>query len=257
MKVLIVEDDQLQADRMGKLTKLILGANCEIIGPVEDFKSALDAIELFKPDIALLDLALHQDLYGGLHVAEFMEKYHPVPIIFLSALTDPDVLVKTAYVDSCDFLKKPFDHKSLSRALDKALKSRENEIISVHRLSHAPNDNDRFWAKVERNEYVGVRLNEIIYFQAFDHFNKLYVKNAEHPLIVKGGLKKDVFDAHLFYYDNFYQLSRSYVINRDYINSVKGNELVIASGGFTQKIKIPRDKKEGLFDWLNIKPHTS
>ncbi|MES2525491.1 MAG: response regulator transcription factor [Bdellovibrionota bacterium] len=107
-KILLVEDDPVLG--MGLVTFLELeGYQVEWKKTVE---SGLDAFEEGGFSLVSLDIGL-PDGSGTDLCKEIREKDKTIPIIFLTAKTDEDTLVRGLEIGANDFVKKPFSHKEL------------------------------------------------------------------------------------------------------------------------------------------------
>lgn len=255
MKVLILEDDLLEADRIVKAVKDFFDKNCEILGPFTDFSAAVESIKFGLPDFAILDIQLGANKYAGINLAEVLQKIYYVPVIFLTGISERSLLEKVDKIPYCDFLKKPFNKESINRSFEKAKVSITHRIYTRHRTSILPNSSDRFWAKVGRSDFKAVSYDDIAFIRSIGHYNEVFCKSLKHPLIIKGNLRSDIFLAHFSSYANFYLLGRSHIINKTYLDYVKGNRLVMSidkDDGCT--IDIPRNSKVALFNWLGLNP---
>ena len=108
MRVLVVEDEPPSRD----LLVAILRADGYTVRAVEDGRSALDAAESFRPDIALLDGGLPgisgADLAGRLRMAS------DLPIIFVTGADSAEAVHRGFRVGADDYITKPFDPEELS-----------------------------------------------------------------------------------------------------------------------------------------------
>ena len=255
MKILILEDDLLEADRIVKAVKDFFDKNCEILGPFTDFSAAIESIKFGLPDFAILDIQLGANKYAGINFAEVIQKIYYLPVIFLTGISESSLLEKVEKIPYCDFLKKPFDKEGINRSLEKAKVSKTHRIYTSHRASILPNSTDRFWAKIGRSDFKAVPYDDIVFIKSFGHYNEVFCKSLKHPLIIKGNLRSDIFLAHFSTYTNFYLLGRSHIINKAYLGFVKGNQLVMSidkDNSYT--IDIPRNSKNALFNWLGLNP---
>ena len=105
MKILIIEDDLDIVDTI----MLIF----EISWPEVKFVSTIsgiESIELVKkelPDAVILDLGLPD--MDGMDVLQHIRQFSYVPVIILTARTQPDSIVKGLEAGADDYLTKPFD----------------------------------------------------------------------------------------------------------------------------------------------------
>jgi two-component system OmpR family response regulator len=108
MRVLVVEDEAPARD----LLVAILKGDGYNVRAVEDGKSALDAAETFRPDIALLDGGLPG--ISGAELATRLRSASDVPIIFVTGADSAEAIHRGFRVGADDYITKPFDPEELS-----------------------------------------------------------------------------------------------------------------------------------------------
>jgi DNA-binding response OmpR family regulator len=108
LKILLVEDDPVLG------TALSVGLKLEKY-EVEWAKSCANALDKFSPgiyDLVSLDIGLPDG--SGMDVCKEIRKQDQnVPVIFLTAKTDEETLLKGLEIGGNDFVKKPFSQKEL------------------------------------------------------------------------------------------------------------------------------------------------
>ena len=108
MRVLVVEDEPPARD----LLVAILRADGYTVRAVEDGKSALDAADSFRPDIALLDGGLPG--ISGADLATRLRMASDLPIIFVTGADSAEAVHQGFRVGADDYITKPFDPEELS-----------------------------------------------------------------------------------------------------------------------------------------------
>jgi two-component system, OmpR family, response regulator len=108
MRVLVVEDEAPARD----LLVAVLRGDGYTVHAVEDGKSALDAAESFRPDIALLDGGLPG--IAGSELASRLRATSNLPIIFVTAADSAEAVHRAFRVGADDYITKPFDPEELS-----------------------------------------------------------------------------------------------------------------------------------------------
>jgi PAS domain S-box-containing protein len=116
-RVFIVEDEALIAmevqDRLGALGYAVCGL-------ASRGEQALDAIAERVPDIVLMDVRLAGTL-SGIETAERLRERLDVPVIFLSAYSDADLLRRAGEVLPFGYLVKPFEERELHATIQMAI----------------------------------------------------------------------------------------------------------------------------------------
>lgn len=105
MKILIVDDNETNL----KVLNLILGKDGYEIHTTHSPEAVIDRLETFLPDLILLDINMPKiSGYDLCREIKFIDKYKDIPIIFISALTDAEDIVKGFHMGAVDYVIKPF-----------------------------------------------------------------------------------------------------------------------------------------------------
>lgn len=113
--VLIIEDEtiisfgyRLQLERMG----------FDVIGTARSSEEAEALLALHTPDLIIMDIYL-KGPKNGLELAKDIHARLPVPILFLTASTKPEVIVAIHELKDCAYLSKPINADSLEDVLQR------------------------------------------------------------------------------------------------------------------------------------------
>ena len=106
-KILIVDDDE----NIAELISLYLTKECFETKIVYDGESALEQVNIFKPDLILLDLMLPG--IDGYEVLSEIRKDSKLPVIMLSAKGETFDKVLGLELGADDYIMKPFDSKEM------------------------------------------------------------------------------------------------------------------------------------------------
>jgi DNA-binding response OmpR family regulator len=144
MKILLLEDDQLLNNAIGKFLTL----KGHKVHRFRDGKSAKISIEKMPYDLLILDINVPY-ISGLTLFEEIQQKKIQIHTIFISAIIDIDDISRAFDLGCHDYLKKPFHLKELELRIDKLLQSSyvpqthlrlsqnysldlENEILMFH-----------------------------------------------------------------------------------------------------------------------------
>lgn len=112
-KILIIEDEtiisfgyRLQLERMG----------LEVIGTARSSEEAEAQLALDTPDLIIMDIYLKGEK-NGLELAREIHSKRPIPILFLTASTKPEVVSAIHALKDCAYLSKPINADSLEDVL--------------------------------------------------------------------------------------------------------------------------------------------
>lgn len=125
MKVLIVDDDPAMTD----LIKLLLApAQYEVV-TANNGQDGINLAKQFDPDIVLLDLMMPE--MTGSQVCKKIRKFSSVPIIMMSALDNPALVVDALDAGADDYLIKPVPNRVLTAHLEKQVRRRRVEPLPI------------------------------------------------------------------------------------------------------------------------------
>lgn len=91
-----------------------------VTGAFTNGEKSISFIKENPPDVLLLDIRLIGNM-NGLEVASEVRKFSKCPIIFISALTDPETVTEASAISNSQMVSKPYTELSIEKALAKAL----------------------------------------------------------------------------------------------------------------------------------------
>ncbi len=114
-KTLIIEDEtiisfsyRLQLERMG----------FDVIGTARSSAEAEEIMARERPDLIIMDIYLKGEK-NGLELAQELHANDPIPIIFLTASTKPEIIEAIHRLKDCQYLAKPINSDSLEDMLQR------------------------------------------------------------------------------------------------------------------------------------------
>ena len=129
---------------------------------------ALKAVEKKMPDLILLDINMPEmDGYETCKLIKEDERFSEIPIIFLTAMSEPENLIKAFAVGGVDYIAKPFNPPELLARVNQqlALKERTEELKRT-------NENNKELLRVLLHDL----RNPIV---AIDSINQIFPENQE------------------------------------------------------------------------------
>lgn len=130
MKVLIAEDDRDFGNILSQYVT-ISGFNVTL---ARDGKEAWDLFSQDKPDICVLDVMMPE--MDGFTLAEKMKQSQPdVPVIFLTAKSLKEDIVRGLKIGADDYITKPFDPEVLILRINNILKRAYSSSNDEYRIS--------------------------------------------------------------------------------------------------------------------------
>ncbi len=116
-RVFIVEDEALIAM---EVQDRLISLGYSVCGLASRGEQALDAITQRPPDVVLMDVRLAGTL-SGIDTAELLRQRLDVPVIFLSAYSDAELLRRAGEVLPFGYLVKPFEERELHATIQMAI----------------------------------------------------------------------------------------------------------------------------------------
>jgi two-component system, OmpR family, response regulator MtrA len=117
-RVLVVDDEADIANLLGT----VLREEGFSVRVVTDSRQALDVFNGFKPDLVSLDVMMPS--VDGISLCLQLRKESDVPILFVSAKSDPPDRVVGLRIGADDYMGKPFDNNELVARIEALLRRR-------------------------------------------------------------------------------------------------------------------------------------
>jgi signal transduction histidine kinase len=116
-QILIVEDERLVAQ---DIAQILEDEGYEICAISSDGEKAIKKMVEFSPDLALLDIQIKGNI-DGVDVAKFIQSFYDIPIIYLTAFSDPETLKRAQATNPMGYVVKPFRREQLLTSVKIAL----------------------------------------------------------------------------------------------------------------------------------------
>jgi DNA-binding NtrC family response regulator len=117
VKILVAEDEFIIAkDLEGTLERL----GYEVVDVVSTGEDAFKAAIYRRPNLVLMDIKLQGNM-DGVQAAQQIQTHLDIPVVYLTAHSDPDTLKRVIHSKTYGYLTKPFSVDGLKAAIEKAL----------------------------------------------------------------------------------------------------------------------------------------
>ncbi len=116
-KALVVENDYLEAM---DLQMRLSGLGFDVIGIVDTGAKALEKVEAFEPEIVLMDIGLSGDM-DGIETAKLIRTGYAIPVVFITAQSDDEVIQRAQGSDPYGYIIKPFSSAMIDATITTAL----------------------------------------------------------------------------------------------------------------------------------------
>jgi two-component system, cell cycle sensor histidine kinase and response regulator CckA len=116
-KLVIVEDESILALDMERSLK---AAGFKVLGVAADSDSALELVSKDRPDLVLMDIRI-QGTRDGIETAQQIKAQFDLPIVYLTAHSDPGTIARAQATEPMGYLVKPFKKPDLQNVVSIAL----------------------------------------------------------------------------------------------------------------------------------------
>jgi DNA-binding LytR/AlgR family response regulator len=238
MRVLIVEDEKLAAERLANLLR-----QCDAgIEPVATSPSVRQTVELLKLkpqlDLILMDI----QLADGLSFEIFEQVAVEVPVIFTTAYDA--YAVRAFKVNSIDYLLKPIDEDELKAALEKFRKLNSHAAPAMPQLGaleqamqllngNSKSYKSRFVVKVGEHLHM-IPIEEVDYFYSYEKATFLQTSTG----------KRYAIDYTMEQLEQLVDPNQFFRVNRGYLVSIKAVQDIIAWSNSRLKLELRQAAKE-------------
>lgn len=116
-RILIVEDEAIVAD---ELQRRLSRMGCDVAGLAASGEEALRLATALRPELVLMDISLQGEM-DGTRAAQALTSQLHVPVVYLTASTDPSVIGRAKLTEAFGYLVKPLDERLLRVTIEMAL----------------------------------------------------------------------------------------------------------------------------------------
>ncbi|MBK9014146.1 MAG: response regulator [Saprospiraceae bacterium] len=240
INLLIIEDEPIIAR---DIADALEDLGYRVTAICRNHREALDSLQADRPDLVLCDIHLEGDDWDGIRLAAEIRKLYNLPLIFLTALTDPATIGRAAEVEPDAYLTKPFEERTLYAAIELALSKfalRQDAL----RLPPTPTDAaappfiaGSFFIK-DKKRLVKVSAEEILWVKADGVYSQLTTATRQYLLTTHLGAIEDKLQSL-----PFIRVHRSYLVNFQHVQSIEDYVLTIG----TERIPLGKSYREEFY----------
>ncbi|MFY7829012.1 MAG: LytR/AlgR family response regulator transcription factor [Flectobacillus sp.] len=249
-KVLIIEDEKPNADRLERLIKSVR-PNVQIVEVLDCISDSIDWFETHEmPDVVMMDIRLSD----GLSFEIFEKTTISCPIIFTTAYDE--YAVKAFKYNSIDYLLKPVELDELERAFQK-LESTSSvpEPASLANLLNyfQPKDFRTRFLLPYRDGYKSLQISDISYFYSKLKITRAKLHNGTEEIIP---LTMEELEEQLNPKD-FFRANRQFIIHVDAIEQIHNYfngklKIDLKKSPEDMELIVSREKASLLKAWLDF-----
>ncbi len=124
-RILIVEDERITSDHLRRLLKRL---GYDVVGIASNGSEAIARLTEVRPDLLLVDIGLPGNL-DGVQIAQLAREDHDIPVVFLTAFSDPDTIHRARISEPYGYIVKPFVDEELHATIEIALQQQASRKL--------------------------------------------------------------------------------------------------------------------------------
>ena len=237
-RVLIVEDEFIIAEDMSETLRQL---GYEVAGNAINYKEAVHSFDTQKIDIVLVDINLGEEK-DGIDVGTILREKYQLPFIFITSHADKTTVDRAKHLKPNGYLVKPFDKNDLYTSIEIALSNFLKTTDTKPADQAESQTKDAVFIK-DGIAFIKIKFEDIWFVKSDGNYVSIKTEQKKH--LIRKTLKE--FGATLPA-DSFFQVSKSYIINLDCIDSVHSDHVMVKK----QEVPIGREFKEAFFKKVNL-----
>jgi len=217
LKTLIIDDEPLAHKVILEYSKDI--SFISIIGQCHLATDALAILNKQSVDLIFLDIQMPK-----LKGLDFLRTLKQPPLVIVTSAYE-EYALESFELDVCDYLLKPFRFDRFLKAVNRAwemyqFKNRQPKAEQPKSVP-PPNEPQQLFIKSDKR-LIQLDLSTVYYLESFGNYVKIWQQN-DFQLTARTLAS---FDEQLPHAD-FFRIHKSFIINRNYINYVEGNSVMM------------------------------
>lgn len=226
LKCLIVDDEPIGREALARYVEQI-----DFLSLVDSCKNALEANNRLKDqEIDLIFLDIQMPMMSGL---DWLSTLSNSPLIIFTT-AHPQYAVESYQFDAIDYLLKPISFQRFLQAANKA-----QRFFSS--LDRTPSEEEDYIFVKTDQQLVKVQVADIVFIESMQNYILFHTATEKIMTLVPLKQALEMLPA-----DQFLQVHKSYVVAKDKVEAVEGNQLIL--GG--HKVPVSVRLRKGVIDEL-------
>lgn len=231
MKCIIVDDEPIARKGVKKLVGQI--SQLELLDSFNSAEAASEYIQTTGVDLIFLDIQMPG--INGIEFARSIPKH--TLIIFTTAYSE--YALDSYEVDAVDYLVKPIDPAKFRKAVDKAV-TYHSLLLDEEKKSVEHIEEECIFVKSDRR-FFKINLKDVLFIEGLKDY--VIIQMDGQRIITRMNVKS-IHD--LLPKKTFLRINRSYIINKNHIDSFDNNDVFIRS----HEIAIGNSYRDTFFEEL-------
>lgn len=122
-KILVVDDEAIITTQ---LEERLVAMGYEVAGKAYSAEKSIDMARKLRPDLILMDIVMPGKL-DGVDASGIIRKELDIPVIYLTAYADDDLIKRANGTDPYGYIVKPFQEREIKAAIEIALRRKDFE----------------------------------------------------------------------------------------------------------------------------------
>lgn len=234
IKCLIVDDEPLARSLLrGYLQHF---GDFSIVGECSDAVEAMQFLAKEKVELLFLDVDMPQ--MSGI---ELLRQLSVRPLTILCT-AHSEYALESYDLDVVDYLLKPIGMARFSKAIAKVLKRLDKVASSTKEVPAKNGQSNSFFVKSDYKK-IKIEPSDILFIEAMEKYVRIHLLDAKVMTLMSMSAILNLLDDH-----QFLRIHRSYIINKQFVEALEGNRLLIKG----QKLPISKVNRAVVRDFLNI-----
>jgi two-component system LytT family response regulator len=213
IKVIIIDDEPEAIKYLEH--QLLEFTNIQVVGTVIDSRLALAKIIRIAPQLVFLDIQMPH--LNGFDVITLLKDSHLNPCIIFTTAFDR-FAIRAIKAGAFDYLLKPVDMDELRFAIDNAQNHLQTQDLEhrIELLEQSVKSNHKIRFNT-RSAYILLHPSEIFYIEADANYSEIHLSKTKREVVSMNiGAVQELLPK------QFFRISRSVIINVDYLVKVSG-----------------------------------
>jgi two-component system, LytTR family, response regulator len=205
LKAIIIDDERLARVNLIKLLEPY--KEIEILAEASSCKSALEMINLHKPQLIFLDIQLSGET--GFDLLEIID--NTIKIIFVTAFDE--YAIRAFEVNAVDYLLKPVNPDRLKASVERVINKEDLQKNATKVYEYT--DNIYVWLNNNTSKFI--KISSIMFIEPVGNYSRIITIDGKHGLILKT-LKQWQEELPV---NNFIRIHRSCIINIEHVDHIE------------------------------------
>jgi DNA-binding LytR/AlgR family response regulator len=228
-EIIIAEDIKIRLENMG----------FTVTQSVDNVESAIQWLDSNFTDLVIIDIAL-KGSRTGIELADVINKQFHLPFIYLTSLTDEDIVKKAIETSPAAYLLKPFNDNQIRISIEMAFLNfyrEENGAKHTENPELSLKMGDALFLKKDC-QYKKEKFCDILWLEAESNYTTIKTRDGKYVYSTVLKNFEDKLPA-----DVFARVHRSYIVNMYCVTGFEGNMLIVDG----KYIPVSRSSRESIF----------